>query len=190
MAKRPPKPDMPIAFGFKCAWYAVKTNDVAAVADVLGLEDVVESTWKRGITAAYAEKVFVTPPLFDWVLVAGWKLFYEGNAPAPSVVPLLTKLSKKFAEAQYFATHRVPEAHCWALARKGKLIRGYGYVGDRGEINWNEGKPTQADRIFLKHVGIPDESTVMQFAAKWSIDPSDLEVGDWKPGLGRLGTLP
>jgi hypothetical protein len=192
MATRPPKPDKPVSFGFKCAWYAAKTDDGAAVAAALGLRNLVESPWARGIAAAYADNVFVTPPLGEWVLAAGWKLFYDGRTPAPTVLPILKKLSKAFGEAQYFASYRVPEAHCWALARDGKLVRAFGFVGERGECNWNEGRPTNAERALgraaLEFPG-PDESHVMKVAAAWSIDPSELESGRYEPGVGRLGEV-
>jgi hypothetical protein len=191
MPNPPPKPDTPVSFGFKCAWYAARTSDLDAVVAALGLRNVVEATWQRGVAAAYADKVFVTPPLGKWVLAAGVTLFYDGDQPAGSVLPVLKKLSKTFGEAQYFASHRVVEAHCWALARDGTLVRGFSYVGERGEINWNEGKPTEAERALGKEaLELPDESHVMQIAAAWSIDPSELESSQHKPGLGRLGDFP
>src|SRR3954447_16049791 len=101
MATRSPKPDKPVPFGYKCAWYALRTKNVDAVVAALNLKGVAESTWAKGIVAAYADKVFVTPPLGEWILAAGWCLFYEGESPK-SVRPILTKLSKQFGEAQYF----------------------------------------------------------------------------------------
>src|SRR2546423_903267 len=94
MATRSPKPDQPVPFGYKCAWYALRTSDVDAVVTALNLKGVAASTWAKGIVAAYADKVFVTPPLGEWVLVAGWSLFYEKESPK-SVQPLLTRLSKQ-----------------------------------------------------------------------------------------------
>ena len=35
MATRSPKPDTPLSFGFKCAWYAVKANDADGMAAIL-----------------------------------------------------------------------------------------------------------------------------------------------------------
>ena len=87
MATRSPKPDKPVSFGYKCAWYAMRTNDTDAVVAALRLDGVVASTWKEGVKAAYAGRVFVTPPLGGWTLTAGWCLFCEGGTPAPSVQP-------------------------------------------------------------------------------------------------------
>ena len=190
MATRSPKPDAPVSFGYKCAWYAMRTNDSDAVVAALGMGRTVESTWGKGIEAAYADKVFVTPPLGDWILAAGWCLFYEGETPADSVQPLLTKLSKKFGEAQYFCTYRVPEAHVWAVARAGKLIRAFGYIGERCEITWNVGRPTKAELALGEEaldIPGPDESQVMEIAGAWSINPCEIESEYTQPSLGRLG---
>jgi hypothetical protein len=190
MAKRSVTPDKPVPFGYKCAWYAMRTNDLDATVTAFGLRNSALSTWRSGIDAAYCGRVFVTPPLGDWILAAGWDLFYEGDDPAKSVLPILTRLSDTFGEAQYFATHRVPEAHCWALARVGKLIRAFGYVGERGEITWKAGKPTKAelalDKGALEFPG-PDESHVMEVAGAWSVNPCELESNFTEPGLGRVG---
>jgi hypothetical protein len=162
-----------------------------AVVAALNLKGVAESTWAKGIEAAYADRVFVTPSLGDWILAAGWCLFYEGDSPK-SVQPMLTKLSKRFGEAQYFCTYRVPEAHCWAVARSGKLVRAFGYIGERGEITWNEGKPTKAELALgegvLDSPG-PGESQVMEVAATWSVNPCELEFHFTEPSLGRLGVV-
>jgi hypothetical protein len=185
------KTDQPLSFGYKCAWYAVRTNDVDAVVDALELREVVDAWWHEGIQAAYADNVFVTPPLGPWILAAGWCLHYRFDSP-PSVEPLLTKLSRHFGEAQYFCTHRVPEAHCWALAHSGKLVRAYGYIGERGEITWNYGTPTTAELALGQEVldfPGPSESHVMEVAAAWSINPSELETNFGATGAGRIGII-
>src|SRR5262249_6648795 len=109
MATRSLKPDTPVSFGYKSAWYALRTVDIELVVAALGIKQIVESTWSEGIEAAYSDKVFVTPPLGDWILAAGLCLFYKGETPAASVQPMLTRLSKEFGEAQYFCTYRVAE---------------------------------------------------------------------------------
>jgi hypothetical protein len=186
------EPDTPVSFGYKCAWYAIHTNDADAVISALGLAGAVETTWRQGVEAAYSGKVFVTPPLGHWILAAGTALFYKGVRPEPSVVPILTKLSEAFGEAQYFATHRVVEAHCWALARAGKLVRAYAYVGDQGQVTWNDGEPTEAERALgegaLELPG-PNEGDLMKVAGAWSVDPSELESNITQPSLGRLGEV-
>lgn len=186
-----PNPKGPMSFGYKCAWYAVRTNDVDAVVDAMRLVDVVESDWAKGIEAAYANKVFVTPPLGDWILIAGVPLFHD-ESPV-TIERLLAALSERFGEAQYFCTHRVVDANCWALARSGEVVRAFGFLGERGEITWQEGTPTQVELDLgerkLEFPG-PSEDDVMKVAAAWSLDPTGLEGRFVEPGLGRLGAIP
>ena len=61
------------------------------------------------------------------------------------IKPLLERLSEEFGEAQYFCTHRDAKLHCWARARQGRLIRGYGWLGQKGLTLWDEGEPTKAE---------------------------------------------
>jgi hypothetical protein len=103
---------------------------------------------------------------------------------------MLNKLSKAFGEAQYFATHRVVEAHCWALSCDGKLIRGFEYVGEQGEITLDEGQPTEGELALGEGVlEQPSEADLMQLAGAWSINPSALASTFTQPSLGYLGEL-
>src|SRR5947199_331590 len=83
-----------------------------------------------GTEAAYQSSVLVTPPLADWTLAVGTALFPPGRAEA-FVKPLLERLSGQFGEAQYFCTHRDVELHVWARATQGRLVRGYGWLGEK-----------------------------------------------------------
>jgi hypothetical protein len=170
----------------------MRTHDIEAAVSALGLAGAVDSSWNEGVEVAYSKGIFVTPPLGDWILAVGQAMFCEGNAPKESVAPILIKLSKAFGEAQYFATHRVVEAHCWALARAGKLIRGYCYVGDHCENTWNEGEPTKAELALGKRTleSGPNESQPMAVAGAWSVNPSELESNFTQPGIGRRGRMP
>ena len=198
----PLQPDLPISFGYKCAWYAIQTGEMDAVASALGLRNVQESTWRVGIEKAYSGNVshsgpvFITPPLGRWILAAGQALFYPGNSPKDFILPRLTRLSQQFGIAQYFCTHRVVEAHCWAAARNGELVRAYGYIGERGEVTWDFGERTPIEFALAEYWTTeddfttgPSENELMEVAAEWSVDPSNLESHFTTPSLGRLGEL-
>jgi hypothetical protein len=104
--------DSPEPFGFKCAWLAIKTEDSPAVAQALGLQNGRKCGWQKGIAAAYAGDVFVTPPIKGWVLAVSFSLpEIHGNTRPDKLSPLVKMLSEKFAEVQYFGTHRVVEYH-------------------------------------------------------------------------------
>jgi hypothetical protein len=132
-------------------------------------------------------------------------LFASGQ-PSLFVKPLLERLSRRFGEAQYFCTHRVVEMHVWARAIQGRLVRGYGYSGERGQTLWDEGEPTRAERDLgfrffderspeatregyweRADLSFPDEGAVMRLAAAWSINPTTLDQQSREPGLGVLG---
>src|SRR5437879_11016934 len=119
------------------AWLALDTTDSEAVATALGLRDARAATGAEGIGAAYQSSVFVTPPVADWTLAAGTALFPPDRAEA-FVKPLMERLSRQFGDAQYFCTHREVELHVWARARQGRLVRGYGWLGERGLTLWDE----------------------------------------------------
>jgi hypothetical protein len=187
-------PDSPVPFGSNLAWLAIDSTDSEAVAAALDLQDAQPSTWADGIKAARASAVFITPPLGQWTLVASTALFPRDRADS-FVKPLLERLSQLFTEAQYFGTHGSVGLHIWARARRGRLVRGYGWLGDKSLTLWDEGVPTK-DEVSLRLVflegrsrdgALPDEAVVLQIANLWSIDPSSLDDEFMEPETGIVG---
>jgi hypothetical protein len=131
--------DLPIPFGRLTAWLAVDTRDTEAVAAALDLRGARNATWADGLKAADGSSVYVTPPVADWTLAVGRALFPPGRADE-FVKPLLAQLSREFGDAQYFCTHQDLGLHVWARARQGRLVRGYGWLGERNPILWDEGR--------------------------------------------------
>jgi hypothetical protein len=201
-------PDLPVPFGPRMAWLALDTTDTDAVATALGLRGPQAATWAEGIEAASQSSIFVTPPLGDWTLAVGAGLFPPDRADA-FVKPLLERLSRQFGDAQYFCTHRDVDLHVWARARKGRLVRGYGWLGQKGLTLWDEGGQTKEERDFgfrsfdrqsavvergqvmnvPTDVMRPDEGGVMQLASLWSIDPTTLDEQFKEPEKGLLGNV-
>lgn len=191
------------AFGYKCGWLAIRSSAPNEVTARLGIRDVRQAPWRDGIEAAYERSddriVYVTPPIDGWVLVVGTSLFSavgemrEDGARFPDYVAALS--GSLATVVQYFATHRVSEAHAWILAERGKLVRAYG-VGDN-EVEFDKGEHTAAENElginFDLHAEGPrfskenpqpfrewmshqvDEKMVMRVASRWSIDPQTLE---------------
>lgn len=56
-------PDLPVEFGYKCQWFAVKTNDTQAVLDALKLKNIQISNWRTGIDGAYEGYYFISPAI-------------------------------------------------------------------------------------------------------------------------------
>lgn len=189
--------DTPISFGYKTCWLAIRTGDPQAVIEAIGLRDVQPANWKSGFVAVYGydEKwAFVTPVIDGWVLVL------DRTLPSPEEEngandALMTNLSAKFAEVQFFGNHRVCDYVAWARYRNGTCLRSYSFVY---ETRHSRGEPTAEEKalaIPMPPAGSdtegdhPDEDSVMQLAGAWSINPNQLEerAASLGPGLGWLG---
>jgi hypothetical protein len=201
-------PDQPISIGYKCSWFAVKDMDARELATILGLRYVHDCNWKYGLAVTTTDNIFISPPIKGWRLVVGSRLpFGDSDASREQVLYLLRRISKVAGEAQFFATHRVVEFHCWMNAQAGTLVRAYAYSGERLEVIQDTGirtagepadLPTAASLALLDELAedeeielsSPDEETVMAVAAAWSINPNVIAANDELPALGIVGTAP
>jgi hypothetical protein len=177
-------PDMPLPFGYKCAWYAVRADDPISVASELKLRGQKASTWHNGVEQAYDASIFVSPSVKGWVFAVGRSLF-PGDSISKAISSPLLMLSREFGMACFFATHRVVETHIWAKAVNGQIVRAFGYSGESDEILWKEGEPTEEEEALVEP--FLNEETVMEISRRWSISPADLPFPDSEPGLGIVG---
>jgi hypothetical protein len=87
--------DLPISFGYKISWIAVRSSSGREVADFLGLKKVAPCSWKQGLEWAHESKgVFVSPALDGWTLAVG-RLPEAGE---PEFLELLEDLSDASAK--------------------------------------------------------------------------------------------
>jgi hypothetical protein len=199
-------PDSAIGFGYKCMWFAVKTDNKNRVAEILKLKNISDCSWQVGIDKAYNGSVFITPTIDGWTLACGWGLPHgDSKDGIEEVKNILQTLSKEFGQAQFFCTHRVTEYHCWIKASNGQVDRVYSYLGESGANIVVEGQPTEfektlklantfsdeaKDEKYFEREDLvwADEELLMQVAEHWSIDPTKLEERqDIPPSLGLLG---
>lgn len=185
-----------VGFGPKSAWLAVRSEQPAEVARSLGLVDVRRAPWE-GVERVQRHPpeppfpVFLPPPVEGWTLV----LLTPSLAEAPFD---LAALSREFGEAQKFASHRVVESQEWQRWVDGAPVRRYWWVGESGEIRLDDGEPAAAEGS-LAHaddldgdwddLAFPDEDTVLDIAAEWSVDPTTLDGHLGLPREGLLGYL-
>ncbi len=194
------RPDLPQSFGYKTAWWAIKSKKAALVASAVGLVNPLPCNWDSGISASRAGGVFVSPPVKGWVLVTGTNLLPKGKDVESSCLQPLLELSIQFGDAQVFATHRVVDYHVWARAKNGELTRGFAWVGESGSLLWDEGDDTtesglglylpntaDLDADDLEDIDWPTEDHVLEIAAEWSISPGDLDEHR-KIGVGLFGS--
>ncbi len=188
-------PDVPIPFGYKNQWFAVKTSDSQAVIKDLNLVNVRVSNWRTGLLGAYAGYYFISPPVQGWTLVISLEMPDLNQSEDPGPLTAILKLSATFGEACYFGTHRVVEYHAWAKAVNGNVVRAYGYLGEAGEELINEGKLSREEMehhlIFtgtdVEVPSLPTEEDVLLMAKLWTIDPQMEDVYA-EPATGFIGT--
>jgi hypothetical protein len=201
-----PQPDTPQPFGYKQTWLTVASTDTPAVARAFNLRDTQPCTWRQGIQLDSPDHLFVSPPVHDWIFVIGQPVTVaDEHLLSQQLAPLLNRLSVQFGIAHYFSTHRVVEYHCWARSEKGTLVRGYAYLGERGETLWDEGAPSTETDLGLAFfderspeaassaywdrtdLQFPDEACVMRMARRWCLAPVDLTPDHSPPALGVRG---
>ena len=168
-------PDMPVPFGYKTSWLCVKSDSPEDVMGALGLKNPVPSNWENGLESG----VFVSPVLDGYVLVINY-----GDDIITEDIEGLNDIGQRFTEVQYFSSHRVVEYAAWVKYVNGKMIRGYCWCGDMGEILLNEGEITAEEKALgldgliqstdddWETAEFADEEHVLQMAAAWGIDTS------------------
>ena len=192
----------PVSFGYKMAWLAVRSDSPEDVAAGLGVEARVSSSWDRGVETVYSadsmteRPVFVTPSLDGWVLAVSPVYFEEASDADPERLSRFVSTAAELlgAEVQLFVTHRVVEGHAWARADESGLKRAYYYLGEVGECLLDQGPKTSVEDglgcFGLDPAEPADESTVMEVARAWSIDPTGIEDRYAQLEAGILGTIP
>lgn len=192
----------PVGFGYKIAWLAIRTEDAEAAAEELRMTDAHAASWAEGMDAAYRARqgrpqVFLTPVVDGWTLavLGGGELFEDDGVGGVLDLP---SLSRRFGEVQKFATHRVVEFQEWQRWVDGSPVRRYCWIGESGEIRFDEGEPISAEGNLMRAADLDgdwgafdfaDEETVMAVAAEWSINPTTVDERDDLPPRGLLGFL-
>lgn len=209
-----PDPDQPLSFGDRTIWLAIRAQDGKRVAEGLGLRQLQPANWKTGLACIHGNgdstrRVFVTPPVNGWILVAGALPEPGDDLNDEEAMPFLKEVASHFPDVQYFGTHNLVDWHAWAVVKQGKLRRAYSYIGDLGLKNWDLGPKTRVEQELGLNFFDPDdpsadddnywsrpdlhyptEENVLQLAAHWSINPGDLESMGLPPSRGLVGLLP
>jgi hypothetical protein len=185
-----------VPFGYKSTWLVINTVDANAVVLTLALKDVQPATWQEGVHGNH--NVFVSPSILGWTSV----LIRFLDVNEPRFLPLLETLSRQFGEVQYFGTHRVVDCHSWAKAIDGRVVRAYSWLGESGEVLLDLGERTPEEKELGFHFidpltvdrdwktgDCPVEDDVIHIAAKWSLNPLEIDAHD-SEGPGFIGKMP
>ena len=185
-------PDSPYPFGYKTAWYAVRDRSREDVIEKLGLSVSCESNWEFGIGHIYeSDDLFVSPETDGFYLVVGLSGLLKNDE-----LETVRRHAALFEELQYFKSHRVIDAYTWARFLKGEVYRAYAFLGESGEVCWDEGSLTEEEAAlgfgrfpnpenWESAEDFPDEESVMEIAKAWGVDPTFSE-GEYAKATGYL----
>ncbi|MFI6099383.1 HEAT repeat domain-containing protein [Lentzea sp. NPDC051213] len=167
-------------------WYALRTDDQAAVLGVMGLQNPVPVTKILGGSAwnndrhAWAEedehvhcaRVYVTGVWDGWTLVFG-EPFAHGTRPVPEICAVLSAV---FGEAHYYGMSCGDGWTAWCIAEGGEVIRYY----DDFEPEKQIGKLDVEDGRGLPHDWSDenddlDDIWAREVAEEMSVDPTYFE---------------
>jgi hypothetical protein len=168
-------------------WIAIHTPDAAGVFNALGLDHPQPGHWTQ--CAPGSGRMFVSVPVNGWTLVCG------DGIPDPvedvdRCFRFLCNLSTALGHVQLFSASAILDDHAWARVESGRVIRGYAWA--RGQTLWNQGEVTADERqLGLRCFGYgectdPQDWRLRErvtenlvkvplLAARWSLDPAELE---------------
>lgn len=195
-------PDLPRSFEGLNGWLCIKGSTPQEVIRALGLLNDMEANWESGLKAVndnFMKKVFVTPLMNGYVLALGYIPFGVMNS-VNDELKVLDKLADNFDEMTCYSTQSTVDIHVWAKYTSGKLVRGYGWFGESGEVYLNKGN-VSAEEVKLGYsnlitdpdcdwdtVIIPDTEHVFAMAKEWGVSP-DLSDVNLSAGTGFVCDL-
>lgn len=192
----------PSVFDSPTRWLAIRGSDPKSVQAALNLHNTAACSWEEGLAHARDHRLFISPPIGEWVLVVGSGL----PDPADDVdvcFRFLTSVSRKLGHVQFFSANRYVHQHAWAKLEDGRVCRAYAWAG---ETLWNQGRMTLTEMDlnlkcfaygesgartdFAQHdPAAVNTEKVALLAARWSVDPAAIDERHLKTGHGITGDL-
>jgi hypothetical protein len=192
----------PTIFEKPCRWLVVKSTNVAAVQNALGLHNATPCSWGEGLSKLAQRKLFVSPPVQGWILVIGQAL-PEPSEDVDECYRFIMRLTRELGHVQYYSSNRAVNHHAWVRAENGQIRRAYAWAG---ETLWNQGEISATElSLGLKCYGYGDppeqfqasesdshagnSEKVVFLAARWSFDPTAIDESVVAGGHGIYGDL-
>lgn len=172
------------AFDGPCRWMVVKSSNVPAVLDELGLHNPRPCSWEDGL-ALLERGLFVSPPIQGWILIVGYELPDIFDDP-DRCFHLIRRMSRALGQVQFFGLNRAVNHHGWVRAKDGRIVRAYAWAGetvwDQGTLSKAEadlgincfsyGEGAEAAALTCGDLLHANTEKVLQLAARWSFDPT------------------
>jgi hypothetical protein len=169
-------------------WLAIKNKNLLAVQHALSLHNPKPCSWAEGMSGNGEQRVFIAPPVSGWILVIGPAL----PDPVEDVdvcFRFLVDLSRKLGHVQFFSANTMLNHHAWAQVEAGHVLRAYAWAG---RTLWNQGRATQSESdlkmkcyaytetpdapaFTSSEPGVNNADKVHFLAARWSVDPEDID---------------
>ena len=124
---RPPLEELiPSSLDLPEQWLAIRSGNVAAVQETLGLSNPRRCTGKMALPSREWAPLYL-PPVKAGSVVAPpcprrkrmWILF-----------PFLSHISKRLGHVQFFSLNSALSHHCWVRAHTGRIERAYAWCGE------------------------------------------------------------
>jgi hypothetical protein len=189
-----------VAFKRPACWLAIRNRHVHAVQSALALHDVRPCSWADGLANGPDQKLFISPPFSGWILVMGSAL-PDPCEDEDASFRFLQQLSRKLGHVQLFSVSEVFNQHAWVRAEMGRILRAYAWSG---RTLWNQGQMTGAERELglkcydyaqstdcpsfgLHETGAGNSDKVHLLAARWSLDPDEIDERFLERARGIVG---
>lgn len=190
-------------------WIAVAGGDQDGIMQILGLTDARSVTFALGNDIVDADahglhsdepgnpygRVFVTPELDGWTLVAGrWC-----DPCDDETLDLCVELSAKYGRAQAYYFGAQGDGSAWLIAEGGQVVRRYVERGDAEDPQWALGEPLAVEDARRTELGLePDDEDwhwetwrmAPRIAAALSIDPQEIGPATLMRGTPMIALTP
>lgn len=182
-------------------WMAVKSKNLDALEEVLGLRNAKRVPWGSGSLNLTHQTLLISPPIDGWLLIVGPGL-PDPSKDVDECYRFVLKVSRAIGHVQFFSLNRPLQHHAWVRAEGASIIRAYAWAG---ETVWNQGAMTHAERHlgmrclsygeiveFDPHGSQATETNLerlFKLAALWSLDPSSLDQRRLSRADGICGEL-
>ncbi|MEU2629027.1 HEAT repeat domain-containing protein [Kitasatospora sp. NPDC007106] len=150
-------------------WIAVAGGDQQGIMQVLGLTGPRPVTFELGTAIVDADahgcgddepgspvgRVFVTPELDGWTLVAGAWCDPCDPELGEQVRGQVVELSARYGRAQAYYFGAQNDGSAWLVAENGSVVRRYKEAGEPDDRLWTLGEPLECERARRAELGLP-----------------------------------